>query len=357
MLNSIIFFVAGLAALLVGAELFVKGSSSLAGQLGVSSLVIGLTVVSIGTSAPELAVSISSGYAGEPDIMVGNVVGSNICNILFILGLAAIVAPLFVNHRLVRQDVPLLIGVSILLWLLSLDGTLGFGESAAMLMLLIAYIAYTVWQGHKSADEVSAAEDKPGHTPRRHWSFHLLLIAAGLALLVFGAEWMIDSAVEIAVTLGISSAIIGLTVIAFGTSLPEAATSIIAGLRGERDIAVGNLVGSNLFNILGILGIGGLIVPGDIGIAPGILAFDMPVMVAVAVACLPIFFTGYRIARWEGFVFVAYYLFYFFYLFLYSQQHDLLPLYNSVMLWFVLPLTAVTFIVIAYREYRVKKYG
>ncbi len=354
MIYNILFFILGLIGLLAGAELFVRGASTLAEKIGVSSLVIGLTVVSFGTSAPELAISISSGFEGDSDIMVGNVVGSNICNVLFILGIAAIASPLYVDKQLVRQDIPLLIGISILLWILSLNGILGFGESALLTLLLIVYLIYTVYQGRNVSDTAGTGKSNTGPDEdssfKQTRTFQLILIAGGLFLLIIGSEWLVDNAIEIARKVGVSSAIIGLTVIALGTSLPEAATSVIAALRGERDIAVGNIVGSNIFNILAILGISGLIIPGDIEVASGILAFDIPVMIAVAIACLPIFFTGYTIARWEGFLFLAYYLSYFFYLFLNIQEHSLLPLYNNVMLWFVLPLTIITLIVIAYRE-------
>lgn len=355
MLYNILFFIFGLACLLAGAELFVRGASRLAEKIGVSALVIGLTVVSFGTSAPELAISISSGFEGDTNIMVGNIVGSNICNVLFILGLAAVFSPLYVDKQLVRQDVPMLIGISILLWVLSLNGILGFGESALLITLLIAYLTYTFYQGQHMNGSSGTTNSKTGpddldNSFKQTRIFQLLLIAGGLFLLIIGSEWLVENSIEIARRIGISSAIIGLTVIALGTSLPEAATSVVAALKGERDIAVGNIVGSNIFNILAILGISGLIIPGDIEVSPGILAFDIPVMIAVAIACLPIFFTGYTIARWEGFVFLGYYLCYFFYLFLNTQEHSLLPLYNNVMLWFVLPLTGLTLIVIAYRE-------
>lgn len=355
MIYNILFFILGLGCLLAGAELFVRGAAGLAEKIGVSSLVIGLTVVSFGTSSPELAISISSGFEGDTGIMVGNVVGSNICNVLFILGIAAAFSPLYVDKQLVRKDIPMLIGISILLWILSLNGILGFGESAVLTLLLITYLIYTVYQGRdnnsSSGNDKPAGEVELDHSFKQTRTFQLLLTAVGLLLLILGSEWLVDSSIEIARIIGVSSAIIGLTVIALGTSLPEAATSVIAAFKGERDIAVGNIVGSNIFNILAILGISGLVIPGNIEVASGILAFDMPIMIAVAIACLPIFFTGYTIARWEGFVFLGYYLCYFFYLFLNTREHSLLPLYNSVMLWFVLPLTTITLLVVAYREF------
>lgn len=365
MLSSVIYFIIGLGFLLGGAELFVRGSSRLAEKIGVSSLVIGLTVVAFGTSAPELAIGIQSGFAGEADILIGNVVGSNIFNILLVLGGSALIAPLIVNKRLVRQDVPLLIGISLLLWVLCLDGSISFIESAFMTLLLVGYLWFTFHQGRKETTEEPPlspnAVEHPttgngisGNSYKDHWLFQLLLIAMGLALLVVGADWLVDSSIHIARYLGVSSVIIGLTVVSLGTSLPEAATSLMAGLRGERDIAVGNIIGSNVFNILGIMGVSGMIIPGDIAIPASVIALDIPVMTAVAVACLPIFFTGYTIARWEGFVFFGYYLAYIGYLGFNAQEHEFLPLYNTAMLWFILPLTVITLAVITYREYKRK---
>lgn len=340
--------------LLGGAELFVRGASKLAASIGVSSLVIGLTVVSFGTSAPELAIGIQSGLEGESDLLIGNVVGSNIFNVLLVLGASAVVTPLVVDRKLIRLDVPLMIGASILLWIFSGNGSINMLESGILTSLLVAYLVFTIYQGRREP-AASGTEPHPAGEPdgfRGHWLFQIILIVVGLALLVAGARMLVASAVEIAGSMGVSSAIIGLTIVSAGTSLPEVATSLMASLKGERDIAVGNVVGSNLFNILGIMGISGLVIPGVIEVPLSVLALDIPLMTVVAVACMPIFFTGYAIDRWEGGVFIGYYIVYIGYLVLNTQGHDLLPLYNQVVLWFALPLTVLTLGVIVYRQLR-----
>jgi cation:H+ antiporter len=229
---------------------------------------------------------------------------------------------------------------------MSLDGLVDRGDGA---VLVTAGVLYTYMLVHISRREAAAVhveyEEAYGAAPareRRRWPVHFFLVVAGLALLVLGARWLVDGAVVIASALGVSELIIGLTIIAAGTSLPEVATSIIAGLRGERDIAVGNVVGSNLFNILVVVGIAALVTPGGVRVAPAAIHFDMPVMIATAVLCLPIFFVRYRIGRWEGALFVSYYLFYTLYLILAASQHDALPAFNAVMTWVVIPLTLLT---------------
>ena len=355
---TLLLFIVGLVLLVVGAELLVRGASRLAAALGISPLVIGLTIVAYGTSAPELAVSVQSSWAGQADVAVGNVVGSNIFNVLLILGLSALITPLVVAQQLVRWDVPLMIGVSGLLWALALDGRIGRLDGAVLFAGAVAYTVLAIRQSRRESAEVRAEyAQEYGEAPARSGSLLLQigLVAAGLVLLVLGSRWLVDGAVVIARVAGLSELIIGLTVVAAGTSLPEVATSVLASLRGERDIAVGNVVGSNLFNILTVLGLSGVIAPDGVPVADAALGFDIPVMTAVAVACLPIFFTGYLIARWEGALFLAYYVAYTGYLVLNARQHDALPAFNSVMLWFALPLTAVTLVVLAIRALRAGK--
>jgi len=337
----------GLVVLIGGAELLVRGASQLAAAVGISSLVIGLTVVSFGTSAPELAVSIQSSLAGQPDLAIGNVVGSNICNILLILGICATITPLVVARQLIRLDVPLMIGVSLLLFLLARDGLIGRWDGGLLFGGIIAYIVFTLYQSRRENALATADADAPPApqpTPL-NLLLQVVLIIAGLGLLILGANWLVTSAVTIARALGVSELVIGLTVIAVGTSLPEVATSILASIRGERDLAVGNVVGSNLFNILTILGLTSLITP--INVAPAAIRFDLPIMIAVALACLPIFFTGMQIARWEGLLFLFYYLAYTLFLILTATQSAALPLFSIAMLGFALPLTAVTLLVLA----------
>ncbi|MFN7570077.1 MAG: calcium/sodium antiporter [Betaproteobacteria bacterium] len=344
MLPHLLFFCLGLAALVVGAQLLVRGASKLALSLGISPLVVGLTVVAFGTSAPETAVSVGSAVSGQADIAVGNVVGSNIFNVLFVLGVAALIAPLVVHSQLIRQEVPIMIGASVLLLVLAQDGRIGRVEAGILLALLVAYTVFLVVQSRRQA--VAAADDAPAAEPAagwdRHWAVQLGLIVGGLALLVLGADWLVTAAVAAARAFGISELIIGLTIVAAGTSLPEVAASLAATLKGERDIAVGNVVGSNTFNILGCLGLAGLVAPQGLPVAPAVLNFDGWVMLAVAVAALPAFLTGRCVARWEGLLFLFYYAAYVAYLILAAQHHDALPFFSAAMLWFVLPLTAVT---------------
>ncbi len=345
-------FVAGLALLVLGAEWLVKGASRLAAALGISPLVIGLTVVAYGTSAPELAVSIKSAWAGQPDLALGNVVGSNIFNVLFILGVSALVAPLVVSSQLVRLDVPVMIGLSGLTLLMARDGSIGRLDGA---LLFAGAIAYTVFQVRQSRKESAAVRDEYAQEygrKRSSTAANLAFVGAGLVLLVLGSRWLVNGAVAFAQAFGVSELVIGLTIVAAGTSLPEVATSILAALRGERDIAVGNVVGSNLFNILSVLGLSALVSPAGLPAASALLRFDLPVMIAVAVACLPVFASGSVIARWEGALFFLYYAAYTAYVVLAAQQHDALPAFSAAMQAFVLPLTAVTLAVVGWRAWR-----
>ncbi len=345
----------GLVILTVGAEALVRGASGIAARLGVAPLIVGLTVVAFGTSAPELAVSVASSLAGQGDIALGNVVGSNIFNILFILGLSALIAPLSVASQLIRVDVPVMIGVSVLVALLGLDGEISRTEGALLFVGLLLYIAFQVRQGRR---ERQAADD-PGAGIEGASSVWVnpLLVLAGLVALVLGSRLLVTSAVAIAQALGMSELIVALTIVAAGTSLPEVATSVVASLKGERDIAVGNVVGSNVFNLLGVLGLASAASPDGIVVAGQALRFDLPVMVAASVACLPIFVTGREIARWEGGLFLAYYIAYTLYLVLAGLGHPALGAYQAAMLGFVLPLTAVTLMVLLVRHHRSSSRG
>ena len=349
-------FLAGLVALVAGAELLVRGASKLALSFGISPLVVGLTIVAFGTSAPEVAVSVGAVLGGRTDIAIGNVVGSNIFNVLFILGLSAVITPLVVNIQLIRQEVPIMVGASLLLLALTLDGGLSMLESALLFGLLLAYTVFLVRQSRaetQAAQDEFAAEAKPAAPGA--WDsrlpVQLALIASGLGLLVLGSQWLVDAAVVFAKALGVSDLVIGLTIVAAGTSMPEVATSITAAIKGERDIAVGNVVGSNTFNILGCLGVSGLFTgSGGLVMSPALLNFDIWVMIAVALACLPVFLTGREIARWEGAVFLGYYAAYVAYLILAAQQHDALGPFSAVMMGFVVPITVVTLVVALLRR-------
>jgi cation:H+ antiporter len=349
---NLVLLALGLTLLTVGAEALIRGASGIAGRLGISPLIIGLTVVAFGTSAPEMAVSVAAAWSGQPDIAIGNVVGSNTFNILLILGMSALITPLAIHSQLIRVDVPLMIGASILVLLFALDGRIGRIDGAVLFVGILAYIAFQVRQGRR--ERLAADSDRP-HPSRLGWWADALLVLIGLAVLVLGSRLLVISAVEIARALGVSELVIGLTIVAAGTSLPEVATSVVASLRGQRDIAVGNAVGSNVFNLLAVLGLASLVSPNGINVAAPALHFDLPVMLAVAVACLPIFATGREIARWEGGLFLGYYIAYTLYLFLASVQHAALGAYEAAMLWFVLPLTAVTLAVLCARDCGAKR--
>lgn len=353
---TLILFLVGIGLLIAGAELLVRGSVRLALGLGISPLVVGLTVVAAGTSSPELAVTVQSSLAGQADLALGNVVGSNIANVLLILGLAAVITPLVVQQKLVRLDVPIMIGVSLLLLLLALDGLISRVDGAILVTGIVAYVLLAVVQSRREnkrvAQEYAEEYDQTTRPTGWRWLQNIGLVVVGLALLVLGARWIVDGAVEFAHYMGVRELIVGLTVVAIGTSLPEIAATVIASLRGERDIAVGNVVGSCIFNILGVLGVAGVLAPAGVAVSPVLLQLDLPVMIAVMFACAPVFWYGYAIYRWEGALFLGYYLLYTVYLVLSASRSPSLPLFLFVIGVFVLPLTLVTLGVVWVRALR-----
>jgi cation:H+ antiporter len=332
----------GVAVLVLGAELLVRGASTLAVRLGMSPLVIGLTIVAFGTSSPEVAVSLKATADRQPDLVLGNAVGSNTFNVLFILGLSALIRPLVVHQKLIRLDIPLMIGTGLLLWLLLADRSLGRLDAALLLTGIIAYTATAIRSAKREQPDVEKeyAEAVPA-APRSGLTLAITFITGGLVLAVLGARWLVSGAVSIASSLGVSELIIGLTIVAAGTSLPEVATSVVAALRGQRDIAVGNVVGSNIFNMLAVPGLCGIVAPEGVAASPKLLAFDLPVMIAVSAACLPIAFTGSEIRRWEGGLFLAYYGGYILYLLLDASGHAARSTFVAALFWFVLPLSAL----------------
>jgi cation:H+ antiporter len=338
----------GLVLLLVGGEGLVRGASGIARRFGITPLVIGLTVVAFGTSAPELVVSLTASWRGSPDIAVGNVVGSNIFNVLAILGLCALVKPLVVAQQVVFRDVPVMIAVSLVLLFFGLDGSISPLEGGLLALGLVWFCWDSVRESRRESPDVKAQYEQAvpaGLSPRRSW-LDAALVIGSLAVLVVGARFLVSGAIEAARALGVDEGVIGLTIVAAGTSLPEVATSLVATLRGERDIAVGNVVGSNIFNVLGILGISGVAARGGLAISPAIEGFDLPVMLAAAVACLPLMASGHRIPRWQGALFLGYYVAYTTYLVLASQQHAALPRFSAVMLEFVVPLTVASVVAV-----------
>ncbi len=307
--SAALLLVCGLVLLVGGAELLVRGAASVASALGISPLVIGLTVVSFGTSAPELVTGVMAAVRGQPGIVIGNVVGSNIFNVLVILGLAAVIAPLAVDRQLIRVDVPIMVALSILVWALAGDGALAGWEGALLVAGLVAYVVVTVRASRRTAPELEERVSEGLHLPppRRRLGRDTVLIIVGLGLLVWGAAWLVDGATGVARSLGVSELVIGLTLVAAGTSLPELATSVVAAFRGHTDIAVGNVVGSNIFNLLAVLGASSMVARGGIGVSPQALGFDLPVMLLVAAACVPVFLSGCKVERWEGALFLVVY--------------------------------------------------
>jgi cation:H+ antiporter len=353
---DILLVVAGLGLLIAGGEALVRGAGTLASKAGISPLVIGLVVVSAATSAPELAVTVGAVVNGQPDLAVGNVVGSNIVNILFILGLSAVLSPLIIKRQLVRFDIPVMVGISVLFLAVSLDGSISILDGLVLFGSLVIHTIISIRMGRK---EVLAPDTKPDTMPLNSKPVSLwlaiVLLVAGIGLLVFGAQFLVTGAVNIATALGVSSLVIGLTVVAIGTSLPELATSLIAIIRGETDMAVGNIVGSNIFNIGAVIGAPAIFFGAGIPVAPAAIAIDLPLMLAAAVALLPIAFTGFIVARWEGALFVLLYLAYVLYLVLDSTGHDAAVGFSTIMLWFVAPLVAMTLVAVTSYEFGILK--
>ncbi|MGB3187539.1 MAG: calcium/sodium antiporter [Ornithinimicrobium sp.] len=343
--------VAGLALLVVGGELLVRGASALAVRAGISPLVVGLTVVSVATSAPELAVTTGAVFSGESELAIGNVVGSNIANILLILGIAALVTPIYIRRQLVRVDVPFLIGFSLLLLLLVLDGDISTGDGLILLGAWLGHTATSVWLS-KRGDPPPVDEGEVSTNISLPMS--LVLVAGGVGLLVGGAQLLVAGAVSIAIGLGISSLVVGLTVVAVGTSLPELVASIIAVKRNAGDLAVGNAVGSCLANIGLVLGVPAILKPGGLPVPSAVVSVDLPLMVATTVALLPVVYTGGRIARREGLLFLSLYISYTVYVVVDAAGHDSQEGFSVIMVAFVLPLVGLSLLILAERERRVR---
>jgi cation:H+ antiporter len=352
MLENIGLMAAGLAILVFGADWLVKGASRLAIAAGIAPLVVGLTIVAFGTSAPELAVSVTSAYSGANDIAVANVVGSNIFNVLFILGVSALVAPLIVHQQLVRMDVPIMIGVSVLLFVLGADGTLNLWDSALLTSLILAYTVFLIVEarGEKNPEIVAEYAEEvadAGGTEKSPMAMNIALIVVGLAALVYGAGLLVDGAISMAKALGVSEVIIGLTIVAAGTSLPELATSAVAAFKGERDIAIGNVVGSCIFNICSVLGFSGIASLGALTVAPNMIEADIPLMIMVALVCLPFFRAGYTVTRTNGAVFLMAYVLYVTFLVLKETQHEALPMFSTLMFSVLLPAVIVGTVIVS----------
>ena len=313
-----IFFILGFVALLVGAEFLVRGASNLAARLGISPLVIGLTVVAFGTSSPELAVSVQGAWSGAAAVSLGNVLGSNVFNILLVLGLSALVAPLVVARQLVRVEVPLMIVATLAVAFFVRDGVLDRMDGGFLFVTVVFYTVYAIRSSRAESRQIEAVIEESGAAVERSSNaslpLQLLSLVGGFITLMTGSEWLVAGAVTIATEMGLSERVIALTLVAAGTSLPEIATSVMASVRGEREIAVGNAIGSNLFNLLTVLGLAALVAPDGIAAGAGVLDFDLPVAFGVALICWPIFVRSFVISRLDGVLLCGLYVLYMVYL-------------------------------------------
>ncbi len=355
----VLLFVGGMAFLILGAEALVRGASRLAVAVGITPLVVGMTVVAYGTSAPEVAVTVQAMYSQppRPDLAIGNIVGSNISNVLLVLGLASLTVPLLVSRTLVRVTVPIMIAITGLVWWISLDGMIDRLEGLGLLTGAVLFSVVSVARSRRATTAALAQsrKDEPPQPRGRkiaNTGINLLAIAAGLVLLVIGAGWLVEGASEVARLLHVSELVVGLTVVAVGTSLPEIATSLVASMRGQRDIAVGNVVGSNIFNLLLVLGFCATISPLPVTVPASALKFDIPIMFAISLACWPIFYTESIISRWEGFAFLLSYAAYTLFLYLKATKHSALDNYLTVMAYGILPIAALMLVIFTFRHWR-----
>ena len=350
MINDLIFLILGLIVLTAGAEFLVRGGARMAFLCGITPLAIGLTIVAYGTSAPELVVSINAALKNQADISLGNVIGSNVFNVLFILGACAVIKPLIVHRNLVRIDVPVMILVSVLLYILAVDGVISRFDGVIFCAGLVGYTWFTLHssRGTTQGTDLSFLGDPDRYRSAEHRPklivINLFWVVAGLVLLVLGSNLLVDSAVSVARRMGVSDLVIGLTLVAVGTSMPEVATSIVATIRNQRDIAIGNVVGSSIYNILAILGISSLLPPEGIKVSAQIIRLDLPVMIGVAIVCYPIFLTAYRVRRWEGALLLGYYAAYTAYLVIINAYPHHASMFERIM-HYVLPLSMVVLMV------------
>lgn len=355
MLVDVVMIIAGFVVLVFGADWLVKGASRLALAAGIAPLVVGLTVVAFGTSAPELAVSVTSALGGEADLAVGNVVGSNIANVLLILGVSALVAPLVVHQQLIRLDVPIMVGASVLFYVLVVDGSLSLWDGALLSACIIAYVVFLIVESRaeKNAAVLAEYDELTEEASQPHSALgNVAWLVVGMVGLIAGSQLLVIGAVSVATTLGVSELVIGLTVLAIGTSLPELATSIIAAYKGERDIAVGNVVGSNIFNVLSVLGFTGIASWGQVAVSADAIRVDIPIMIGVALLCLPMFRGGYEITRAKGALFVATYVYYVAYLVLGAAHSPVAVWLEQAAIALLLPAMVIGTLVVFLRDMR-----
>jgi len=355
---SVISLVGGLVGLFVAGQFVVDGASTIGRHFGLTPMVVGLTIVAAGTSAPELAVVLQSVAADDTELAVGSVIGSNIANVLLVLGLAATFATIHVTSRAVRVDIPIMIGASALLLVMALDGVIERLDGIVLFTVLVCFVVWTLRSAPRLNGESADVED-PDRSPESPCQERVQSIGRLVPQLIFGigglaiaARFVVSGAEEIATSLGIPELIVGLTIVALGTSAPEIVTTLVAAWSGNRDLAVGNAVGSNIFNILLVFGLSTIVAPDGIPISTDALELDIPVLLAAALACLPFVFWDHKLDRWEGGVFVGYYFAYVVFLVLDGTGHRASDPFAFVMLAFVVPLTALTLAVAVVRHRR-----
>lgn len=322
--------------LYVSGDILVENSKRLGQRLKVDPILIGLTVVAFGTSAPELFVSVQSALSGQPDLALGNVVGSNITNVLLILGLSAVICPISISKRTIIKDIPVMIAASVLFLLLSLDLLISRFDAMLMLACMFIYLKYEINLAKKETEKFSTEHEAGSDNIKNN---EIIYIIASLLGLMLGSKLLIYGATKIAMYLGISELVIGLTIVAVGTSLPEVVTSCIAAKKGESSIAIGNVVGSNIFNILTVMGAASFLKPVPVALAA--LSFDIPIMIFSALICLPIVMTEKVITKAEGKLLLGLYITYLVYLTLIAKEHASVPVLSEIMLVFILPLAAL----------------
>jgi cation:H+ antiporter len=352
---EITFFILGFVGLIGGAEIFVKGASAIAGDLRISPVVIGLTVVAFGTSAPELAVTLEGVYTGNVDVAVGNVLGSNIANILVIVGLCALAKPLAVHWQFIRFEIPFLIAITLAFWALSADGMISVVEGWFMFASAVGYTVYTVRNALRERREKKRQEtEDDGHEARQMTIGgvvrNMLLIIAGFVLLVVGSKGIVAGAVQIATLAGMDQLAVGLTIVAIGTSLPEVAMSVAASRKDEGEMIIGNVVGSNLFNILVVAGLGAALSFKGLPVTSSAMNFDFPFMCAVTIGLLPAAFAGGQINRWEGVLFLGFYVAYTIYLVLDARGHPAVPTFTLITFYIGGPLALLAIVITAVRH-------
>ncbi|MFZ5980651.1 MAG: calcium/sodium antiporter [Candidatus Zixiibacteriota bacterium] len=352
-----LFLIIGLIALLVGADQLVRSATKIALFFGLSPLVIGLTVVAFGTSAPEVAVALSGSLNSHTDLGFGNVIGSNIFNLLFILGLMTVFTPLRIERNVVRIDMPLLIIVSAGFLALALDSRLSKIDGVILLLALVLFTVFTLRRGKMDKKEIE--QDLRGRwkaISRGALAIQFIILPLSVILLGRGSDWVVEGSTALARGMGIDEFVVGLTVVAVGTSLPELVTSLLALMHDRRDMAVGNIVGSNIFNILGVVPVMALVSSNGVIITQSSMSMDLPVLLASVVLCFPIFFSGYRISRWEGVFFLLFYLVYMVFFAIDNDPNSLFGTYMRILMIYVVPpvFLVYVFVVLRLRKKRTK---